>query len=62
MHESDEAGLFPPHLGTTAIGEADEGVVAPEGYPAILESICGAADDSQAVEQYDGTLGVTARS
>jgi V8-like Glu-specific endopeptidase len=28
-------------------------------YEAILESICGVTDDSQAVEQYDGTLGVT---
>ena len=28
-------------------------------YSAVLESICGVADDSQAVEQYDGTLGVT---
>ena len=27
-------------------------------YSAILESICGASDDSQPVEQYDGTLGV----
>jgi len=29
-------------------------------YAAILESICGVRDDSQPVEQYDGTLGVTA--
>ncbi|NTW42307.1 MAG: trypsin-like peptidase domain-containing protein, partial [Cellulomonadaceae bacterium] len=28
-------------------------------YADILESICGVVDDSQAVEQYDGTLGVT---
>ena len=28
-------------------------------YSAVLESICGVTDDSQAVEQYDGTLGVT---
>ena len=28
-------------------------------YPMILETICGATDDSQPVEQYDGTLGVT---
>jgi V8-like Glu-specific endopeptidase len=28
-------------------------------YERILESICGVADDSQAVEQYDGSLGVT---
>ena len=35
-----------------APGGADE-------YSMILESICGVADDSQPVEQYDGTLGVT---
>jgi hypothetical protein len=28
-------------------------------YPKIIETICGVADDSQPVEQYDGTLGVT---
>jgi V8-like Glu-specific endopeptidase len=28
-------------------------------YGLILETICGATDDSQPVEQYDGTLGVT---
>jgi len=28
-------------------------------YTAIIETICGATDDSQPVEQYDGTLGVT---
>ncbi len=29
-------------------------------YPEVLESICGVVDDSQAVEVYDGTLGVSA--
>lgn len=28
-------------------------------YAVIIETICGATDDSQPVEQYDGTLGVT---
>src|SRR5215218_9729632 len=28
-------------------------------YAEVLESICGATDDSQPVELYDGTLGVT---
>jgi len=32
---------------------------AGDAYAAVLESICGATDDSQPVEQYDGTLGVT---
>src|SRR6185295_7557016 len=31
----------------------------PDEYAVIIESICGATDDSQPVEQYDGTLGVT---
>lgn len=30
-----------------------------DDYGQILESICGTIDDSQPVEQYDGTLGVT---
>ncbi|HET8987540.1 MAG TPA: trypsin-like peptidase domain-containing protein [Humibacillus sp.] len=30
-----------------------------DDYPEIFETICGATDDSQPVEQYDGTLGVT---
>lgn len=51
-------GMFPPHLedlpgaGARDAGERVE-------YAEILRSICGATDDSQAVEQYDGTLGVT---
>lgn len=35
------------------------GPVALDEYSALIESICGATDDSQPVEQYDGTLGVT---
>ncbi len=31
----------------------------PKTYSALIETICGATDDSQPVEQYDGTLGVT---
>lgn len=38
---------------------AEERTGAPDEYRAIIESICGATDDSQPVEQYDGTLGVT---
>jgi V8-like Glu-specific endopeptidase len=37
-----------------------EGVrVSDDEYSRILETICGVIDDSQAVEVYDGTLGVT---
>ena len=39
--------------------EAAGAVPAPLPYESIIESICGVADDSQEVEQYDGTLGVT---
>ena len=36
-----------------------EGTLPEDIYARILESQCGATDDSQAVEQYNGTLGVT---
>ena len=57
----DRAGdpLFVPHveaLEITAERLSDGG----DEYAAILESICGVRDDSQPVEQYDGTLGVAA--
>lgn len=35
------------------------GAIALDEYSALIESICGATDDSQPVEQYNGTLGVT---
>jgi V8-like Glu-specific endopeptidase len=53
--------LFPPRLEEIA-GLARAAVERPEEsetYARILESICGTTDDSQPVEQYDGTLGVT---
>ena len=55
-----QEGLFPPHLDIVRdvsgleFNEGDEAT-----YSALLESVCGATDDSQPVEQYDGTLGVT---
>jgi V8-like Glu-specific endopeptidase len=56
----DRSVLFPPNLeeirGITALefspGDSDT-------YGDLLETICGTTDDSQPVEQYDGTLGVT---
>jgi V8-like Glu-specific endopeptidase len=36
-----------------------EGSAPADLYRAILESQCGATDDSQAIDRYDGTLGVT---
>ncbi len=48
--------LSRPVAGPEAAGM---GGVAPMDFGAMIESICGVADDSQEVEQYDGTLGVT---
>lgn len=57
-HDRTDA-LFPPRTDRLPIVlEALQG--AGPDYAAVLESICGAADDSQPVEQYDGTLGVPA--
>ena len=55
----DRSQLFPPNMdeirGITSLefspGES-------ETYADLLETICGTTDDSQPVEQYDGTLGV----
>lgn len=64
--EASDAGwdaepLFVPHLDEIE-ALSRELVDHPESenaYAEILESQCGATDDSQPVEQYDGTLGVT---
>lgn len=50
--------LFPPHLDELPFATEVLAGAGPD-YSMILESICGATDDSQPVEQYDGTLGVT---
>jgi len=50
--------LFPPL--PERIGLTLESIAGDEPtYAEVLESICGATDDSQPVEQYDGTLGVS---
>lgn len=52
------AELFPaPPSGLET--RADEAPAVPPPYGDILESQCGTTDDSQDVEQYDGTLGVS---
>ena len=51
--------LFVPHLDKLEI-TAERRAASSDEYTAILETICGTTDDSQPVEQYDGTLGVTA--
>ncbi len=54
----DPLFVTPPEL--LGLSELLEGTGTDEDlYPRMLESQCGATDDSQPVEQYDGTLGVT---
>ena len=43
----------------TDVKKLNESVEKEESYSEFLETQCGATDDSQAVEFYDGTLGVT---
>jgi V8-like Glu-specific endopeptidase len=50
--------LYLPRLDLLELGARAMQGAGPE-YSEILESICGTTDDSQPVEQYDGTLGVT---
>lgn len=45
----------PPDVLPDLVGLESEG----DEYSFLLETICGLTDDSQPVEQYDGTLGVT---
>ena len=57
---TDDTELFPPHL--HKVRELEALTAAPteaDSYRALIETICGTTDDSQPVEQYDGTLGVT---
>jgi V8-like Glu-specific endopeptidase len=59
--DNNDSGLFPPHPAVSsefleAFAEGDPGTGE---YSDFLETICGATDDSQPVEQYNGTLGVT---
>jgi V8-like Glu-specific endopeptidase len=51
--------LFVPHIEALRLPEQPARRGAGDEYSRLLETICGATDDSQAVEQYDGTLGVT---
>jgi V8-like Glu-specific endopeptidase len=56
-----EEFLFPMRLADLerVVGRAFESDEGSQDYSAVLETICGTTDDSQPVEQYDGTLGVT---
>lgn len=59
-NENEGIDLFPPRK-EMLDGITTEGVAPSTGssYEAIMETICGITDDSQPVEQYDGTLGVS---
>ena len=68
MPPESTSSLFPPLPNVLAGAESVEGrttsplserVLDPAEYGRILETICGATDDSQDVELYDGTLGVS---
>ena len=50
--------LYTPRLDRLSMPESLLAGAGPD-YGAVLESICGVTDDSQPVEQYDGSLGVT---
>lgn len=56
--------LFVPHvqalLEVRALEAAESATADGDDYGFLLESICGVRDDSQPVEQYDGSLGVAA--
>ncbi|MEM7479797.1 MAG: RICIN domain-containing protein [Acidobacteriota bacterium] len=59
--QPEDAVLFPPlpEEFASALEGMPEAIRRGDVYPTFLESQCGATDDSQPVEQYDGTLGVT---
>jgi len=56
-----DEGLFVPHLERLPVRleELAAGAGGGDSYPDLLETICGAVDDSQPVESYNGGLGVT---
>ena len=57
LQEEKTSQLFVPHIENLELSAGLES--GEDVYAEILESICGVRDDSQAVEQYNGTLGVT---
>jgi hypothetical protein len=60
LRGDERAALFTPQIDKIReITAIELKIEDPDTYSTLLESICGATDDSQPVEQYDGTLGVT---
>jgi V8-like Glu-specific endopeptidase len=60
-NNDNDSALFPPHpdLSPGFLEAFSEGDTSTGEYSDFLETICGATDDSQPVEQYNGALGVT---
>jgi V8-like Glu-specific endopeptidase len=60
-HDPSGSELFPPLPAQVEAFSRDlaDHALPEEDYSRFLESICGTTDDSQPVEQYDGSLGVT---
>lgn len=56
--DRSEDPLFVPHLENFDLPTTEGFDGNTDLYPDILETLCGVADDSQAVEQYNGMLGV----
>ena len=60
--EGEDEVLFPPRPEVLErIMQSRSATTSRASYEAILESQCGSADDSQPIEQYDGTLGVSTK-
>ena len=61
LTQTTNAILYPPTPEEMAmlLAKMPESIAGADLYPYLLESQCGTTDDSQPVEQYDGTLGVT---
>ena len=60
LSEDERGTLFPPQMDKIReITGLEFKVNDVDTYATLLETICGATDDSEPVEQYDGTLGVT---
>ncbi|XOF34422.1 MAG: trypsin-like serine peptidase [Candidatus Electrothrix sp. YB6] len=57
----DATGMYPPMPNeyNMTLRSTPDFIGSDDPYDALLRTICGATDDSQPVEQYDGTLGVT---
>ena len=60
LSEEEHGDLFPPPMEEIReITALEFELEDADAYAALIETICGVADDSQPVEQYNGTLGVT---